>query len=238
MSTTSRTRTATRWLGAGVGLAAAVYGAYVVTAWRRYGDPAPPGPDEQDPLLDSFMPVYEVVERHHIHVAAPAHVTLDAARQTDLQGAWPSRIIFRAREVLLGATPDRQRRPQGLFSEMQSLGWGVLAEVPGREVVVGAVTQPWEANVVFRAVSPDDFVRFHEPGYVKIAWTLRADPLSDTHCIFRTETRVVATDSMARARFRNYWSWISPGIILIRWALLRPVKVAAERHYRAPGPSL
>jgi hypothetical protein len=230
----SSVRVAARWIGTGLGVAGAVYGAYVVNAWRRYGQPAAPAPDEEDPLLDSFIPVYEVVERHHIRVGAPAHVTLDAARQIDLQGAWLSRTIFRAREAILGATPDRRRRPQALVTEMQSLGWGVLAEVPGRELVVGAATQPWEANVVFRAVPPGEFSSFHEPGYVKIAWTLRADPISDTESMFRTETRVVATDPVARALFRRYWSWISPGIILIRWALLRPVKMEAERRVSIP----
>lgn len=223
-------RAAAQWIGLGLGLAGAVYGAYAVTAWRRYGRPAAPVPDESDPLLDSFMPVYEVVERHHIRVGAPAHVTLDAARETDLQGSWLSRAIFKAREVILGATPDRGRRPQGLLAEMQSLGWGVLAEVPGREVVAGAVTQPWQANVVFRAVPPGEFAGFNEPGFVKIAWTLRADPISDSLSVFRTETRVVATDPAARALFRHYWSWISPGIIVIRWALLRPVKMEAEHR--------
>ena len=31
-----------------------------------------------------------------------------------------------------------------------------------------------QANVVFRSLLPDEFAAFHEPGYVKIAWTLRA----------------------------------------------------------------
>ena len=76
---------------------------------------------------------------------------------------------------------------------MQSLGWGVLADEPGREVVMGAVTRPWEANVTFRALAPDQFAAFNEPGYVKIAWTIRADELSGTESIFRTETRAVAS---------------------------------------------
>jgi hypothetical protein len=51
----------------------------------------------------------------------------------------------------------------------------VLAEVPGREVVVGAVTQPGYSNVVFRPLPPEEFIAFREPDYVKIVWTLRAD---------------------------------------------------------------
>jgi hypothetical protein len=38
------------------------------------------------------------------------------------------RLIIRARELVLGATPDERPRPHGLLAEVQALGWGVLAE--------------------------------------------------------------------------------------------------------------
>ena len=95
---------------------------------------------------------------------------------------------------------------------------------------MGAVTQPWMADVVFRAVPPERFADFDEPDYVKIVWTLRADPIGDAESVFRTETRVATTDPTARAKFRRYWSFASPGIILIRWMSLRPLKAEAERR--------
>jgi hypothetical protein len=113
---------------------------------------------------------------------------------------------------------------------MKSIGWGVLADLPGREVVMGAVTQPWEANVVFRPLPPDEFLTFNEPDYVKIIWTLRADPAGAAECVFRTETRVVTTDATARSKFRWYWARFSPGIALIRWLSLGPVRREAERR--------
>jgi hypothetical protein len=146
------------------------------------------------------------------------------------------RAIFKAREVILGTMPDRQPRPRGIVDETRALGWVVLREIPDREIVMGAVTKPWEANVVFRSIPPDDFASFSEPGYVKIAWTLRADPMSDASSTFRTETRAVATDLEARRRFRRYWSFLSPGINLIRWLSLAPLKGEAERRARwLPG---
>jgi hypothetical protein len=225
-------RAGARWLAITLGIAVACYGTYVGITWARYGDVAAADADAADPLLDRFMPVYEIAERHHIPVAAPAAVTVDAARQIGLQGAPVVRTIIRAREVILRATPDHRPHPRGLLAEVQSLGWGVLAEVPGREVVVGAVTRPWEANVTFRALPPRQFAAFNEPGYVKIAWTIRADAIDATHSIFRTETRAIATDRSARNRFRRYWSFVSPGIIVIRWSVLRPVREEAERRAR------
>jgi hypothetical protein len=63
-------------------------------------------------------------------------------------------------------------------------------------------------------------------------WTLRADPSADEACVFRTETRACATDPFARARFRRYWSFASPGVWLIRVMMLGPVKCEAERRAR------
>jgi hypothetical protein len=182
-----------------------------------------------DELLERFIPVYDVVERHHIRVAAPAAVTLAAARDQDLFRVPLIRAIFRAREIVMRATPGPSV-PQGLLAATQAMGWGILAETPGREVVVGAVTRPWEPNVSFRALPPGDFAAFAEPGFVKIAWTLRADPIDENSSVFRTETRAIATDDAARGRFRWYWAFASPGIAAIRWLSLRPLRRAAERR--------
>ena len=133
----------------------------------------------------------------------------------------------------MGATPDHERRPRALLPQMLSLGWGVLGEVTGREIVVGAATRPWQPNVVFRALPPEAFAAFSEPEHVKIVWSLRADPDGAGRSIFRTETRAVATDAVSRAKFRRYWSLVSPGVALIRRFSLRPMKADAERRARA-----
>jgi hypothetical protein len=235
----TRIRTILRWTTGALGVAAAGYALYFGTAWARYGQAAPPDHDAADLLLDRFIPTYEVAERHHIRVAAPGEITFAAAQEMDLNQSWIVRAIFRARELVLGAEPDAAARPRGIVGFATSIGWGVLAEAPGRELVIGAVTQPWNANVVFRALPPDEFAAFNEPGYVKIVWTLRADPVDAAHSIFRTETRAIATDPRARRKFRRYWSFLSPGIIVIRWMSLGPLKADAERRAKgAVGPGV
>jgi hypothetical protein len=228
----TRVRTVLNWTAGALGVVAGTYAGYVGVTWLRYGHPAPANPEEADPLLDRFIPVYDVAERHRIEIAAPPDITFAAACEQDLMALPVARTIFRAREILLGSEPDRAAHPRGLLAMTKSIGWGVLAEVPGREIVMGTVTQPWHANVVFRSPPPSEFAAFNEPDYVKIVWTLRADPAGANGSIFRTETRVVATDATARARFRRYWSFLSPGIILIRSASLGPLKREAERRAR------
>jgi hypothetical protein len=176
---------------------------------------------------------YEVVERHKVDVRAPAEVALAAAAEMELGSCAVVRGIFKGRELILRSKPDNAIRPRGLLAETKSLGWSELAEVPGREIVMGAVTKPWEPNPVFRALPPGEFAAFHEPGYVKIVWTLRADPAENGRSVFRTETRATTTDPDARRKFRRYWSLFSPGIIVIRSVMLAAVKADAERRWRA-----
>lgn len=86
----------------------------------------------------------------------------------------------------------------------------------------------WEANPEFIAVPTEKFQAFHEPEFVKIVWTIRADPDGPERSILRTETRAIATDAESRRRFRLYWSLLSPGIVLIRRLLLPAAKREAE----------
>jgi hypothetical protein len=212
--------------GAAAGTAALLGAGYAATTWLRYGRPRRGA--RPDPLLDRFMPSYDIVEHHRVRVKAPAAVTFAAARQMDLLQSPLVRAIFRGRELLMRADPTDERVPAPLVDECIALGWGVLAEDPGREMVLGAITKPWEANVRFQAVAPDRFASFNDAGWVKIAWNISVEGLGPDASVFRTETRVIATDAVARKRFRRYWSLLSPGIIMIRRESLRLVRRAAE----------
>ncbi|HEU4937387.1 MAG TPA: hypothetical protein VFT39_13080 [Vicinamibacterales bacterium] len=215
-----------------LGLAAAGYAATSAFLWARYGHPPRANDDEEDSMLDRFMPFYEIVERHHTSVDAPAAITLAAAGEQDLMSNPVIRAVFMTRALVMGSAPEGRSLPRHLLPLVRSIGWRVLGENCGREIVVGAVTQPWEADVTFHGLNPDAFATFNDPGYVKIAWSLRADPLGPDRSIFRTETRAIATDPLSRAKFRRYWAFASPGIWLIRRASLRPLKVKAEHRAR------
>ena len=222
-------RPALRRTGRLLGAGAMAGMGYLGTTWARYGNPSRRGP--KDSRLDQFMPVYEVREVHHTRVAAPAPVVFAVAQEVDMQQSPLLKAIFLGRELLMGAAPA-SRAPQGIRSEVLALGWRVLSEEPGH-LVMGAVTQPWKADVKFRGIPPEEFAAFCEPGYAKIAWTLVAEPLSPTGCVFRTETRVTTTDAEARKRFRRYWCLVSPGVLLIRREMLRLVRREAERRARS-----
>ena len=113
----------------------------------------------------------------------------------------------------------------------------MLAEDARRQIVIGAYCRPWRQDVEFLPLPPEEFAAFDEPGYVKIAVSLAAEPLGAQDSRFVTRTRAVATDAEARRKFRRYWSRMSAGIILIRWFFLPLLKKKVERQVRMSRPT-
>ena len=182
-------------------------------------------------LIERFMPQADISRRHEILIRAPADVVFEAARNFKLRSIPLVRAIFWLRAKLLGgAAPSDDLFAQGLVAETTALGWGVLAQRPGRELVMGGATQPWKADVTFTTIPPDRFIAFAEPDRVKIVWTLEAEPLGPGLTRFRHETRVLATDDAARKKFRRYWRTFGVGIVMIRWLLLPALRREAERR--------
>jgi Polyketide cyclase / dehydrase and lipid transport len=222
--------------GAALGTGVACYAAYSALTWARYGhvDPARHPSDE---LLDRFLPHPEVDEYHSLKVHAPASITFAAGKQMDLQASPPIKGIFFLRSIptLLQGKPFRPQGSLGILDETLTLGFGVLAEVPDHEIVIGTYTTPWHEKVTFHPLPPDEFPGFAEPGYVKIVVTLGAEPLGPDRSLFVTRTRAVATDPESRRKFRRYWAPMSAGIILIRWFSLPMVRREAEGRVSHAG---
>lgn len=182
--------------------------------------------------LTPFIPVPDVREVHEVTVHALPAVAMVAAERIDVHTLPIVSGIFRLRAWAMRATPPPRRWRGGFLDEIRSIGWGDLVRQPGRLLAMGAVTQPWQADVTFRTVKPAEFLSFAEPGLVKIAWTLEAIPIGGGMTRLRTETRASATDAEARRRFLRYWRVAKFGIIPIRWILLPAIRREAERIAR------
>lgn len=192
----------------------------------------PRKPAAESRLIDQFMPAWVADTSHEILIHAPAGLVFDVAEHFDIQSLPLVRAIFWLRGMIMGAART-SRRPAGLVEETKSLGWRELARRPGRLLIMGAATQPWNANVTFTGISQEDFAAYDEPDRVKIVWTLEAVPIEPALTLFRSETRVVATDAAARAKFLRYWRFARLGIVVIRWLHLPALRREAERRYRA-----
>jgi hypothetical protein len=173
-----------------------------------------------------------VREHYALNVRAPAALTFDTAGHFDFASIRLVRAIFWMRGKFMGSSGPPVAN-MGIFALTASLGWGTLAHVEGREHVAGAVTQPWLADVKFRAVEPERFAAFADPGFVKIAWTIEVEPMDPGRCRLSTETRAIATGADSRKKFLAYWRWASPGIFLIRYLALPQIKKDAQNAFRS-----
>ena len=87
-------------------------------------------------------------------IAAPADVVYAAAGEMRLGQLRIVRAILGARELIFGSSLSGRISPSGLVAQTKALGWGLLAEVPGREIVLGAITQPWPLMSYFALQNP------------------------------------------------------------------------------------
>ena len=183
-------------------------------------------------LLDPFLPRFDVRDRYEVTIHAPAAMVMELARAQDFGELPLVRAIFALRGLLMGASPEPLRMPRGVVAGTRRLGWGCLADLPGRAYVAGATCEPWQGDVHFEAVPPERFAAAAPPRRVKIAWTLEAEPLGPDTCRFATETRALATDAEARTRFAGYWRWARLGIVAIRRLAVPALRRDAERRWR------
>lgn len=170
------------------------------------------------------MPECDAREYHEKVVRAPEADAYAALRSLDLSRSPIVRAIFAIRTIPSWLRGQPSGAPKGPFLEQAlSLGWVILEELPGQELLAGAVTRPWEPIVRFRGLPADEFVSFREPDYAKIVWGLAARPRGAGLTALCTETRVQATDDGARRKFARYWFALGLGIRLIRREALRVV---------------
>jgi hypothetical protein len=181
-------------------------------------------------LLDQFIARSDVRTRHQITIYAPAWMVFEIARSFDMQSIFVVRAIFWLHGRALGAEMQPARRPAGLVTEMLGIGWTRLAEEPNRFFIAGAACQPWQADVAFSPIIPEQFAAFTERGRVKIAWSIEAEALGPALTRFATDTRAVATDHAARTKFRRYWLTFGIGAPMIRRLLLPAVRSDAGRR--------
>ncbi len=185
-------------------------------------------------LIDAYMPSYDVRARYATRIRASAAATYEVLKRTDLAGSPIVRLLFAIRGL-----PARVGRPPGrppirTLAELER-GGSLLAEDPGRELVVGLIGRFWALRRgARRPVSSATFRGFDEPGFAKAVMGFDLIAIDPSTTLLGTETRVLCTDAASRRKFRLYWALIGPfsGLTRIMW--LAAVRAAAER---GPGAS-
>lgn len=196
-------------------------------------------------LIDDYLPEYDVTAVRHTVVEADPETTYRAAMTANLLDlgpivrtlGWlriaPTAVIERTRGRRSEPLPDRLTfRDIGDSDE-----WVRLAEEPGEEFVFGAVGKFWQPAIEWRAVDPEEFADFDEPGYGKIAAALSVRPYGDGRTLLSYEARTTTTDADSRRRFRRYWRLIGPFAGYLMGKALERMAADAEGRARLEGVS-
>jgi hypothetical protein len=184
-------------------------------------------------LLDELMPAYHFRERHAIGVRASREAALAALRSLRPEELRVLTVLMAARNL---PSRLRGRRPpswssEPLLDQLLARGFVVLAEEPGREIVLGVIGRFWTPDAWASEPEPvlrgaQEFMEFDVAGYAKAAANFRVQGSGPT--TVTTETRILATDSVGKRKFALYWALIRPGSGLIRHDLLRAIRRRAS----------
>jgi hypothetical protein len=175
-------------------------------------------------MLESLLPFPRKVEANRIDLGAPPAVVWKHIRHGDLGESPFARALFAVRTLpsrLGGASVAPVRlRIDDLQSTFAHPGFQILGDVP-YELTVGAIGKVWQLHIPFVHVDgPDAYASFAEPGWIKVAWTIRLEPLGAASTRLTFDLRVDATDEDSWTRFKRYWLVIGPGSHFVRHALL------------------
>jgi hypothetical protein len=182
------------------------------------------------PVLDPYLPTYDVSDAHSVAVDAPPAVVMDAVREvTPAEVPLLVALIgIRTLPRLLRGKPLRLRG--SILDGMRHTGFVALEERPDA-IIFGVVGRFWQPSSGLREIEPAEFHGFDEPGFAKAAVGFWIDG-----GVLTTETRVAGTDAQAARRFRRYWRLIYPGSAAIRWDWLRAIRRRAERAQPSSSP--
>lgn len=166
------------------------------------------------------MPTYDRREVHRRTTDAPAPAVWDAVRHL-------SGDELRLMRLLMGIRTLGRRRESSSHTVLESferMGFRLVAEEPGNELVIAGIGRFWTMSGGLRRVeSGEHFTHFDEPDYAKVAFNFRLE-----NGKLSTETRIAGTDAHARRLFKLYWLLVRPGSGLIRHEWLHAIVKQAQ----------
>ena len=169
----------------------------------------------------------DAIEPHFIRIAAPREVVYRTLWTADLGKSILIKLLLGLRSLpefiahgFPASTQDRSITMQRLIGA----GFGLLAENPGEEIVLGVRGRFWRptGNVLsFQRAAFDGPV---PPGVAHGVWNFAIADAPGGQVIVSTETRVTCGDQASRRKFRAYWLLVRPFSGLIRILMLRSLR--------------
>lgn len=186
--------------------------------------------------LDRLLATPQLLQIDEVDLALPPARVWELVRHGNLARSPLVRALFALRTFparLAGLDSESPHlRIDELRSSVDRPGFQLLVDDPQRELAVGAIGKVWQPSIAFVHV-PDaaSFTSFSQADYVKVAWSIRLEPLGACDTRLSFELRVDATDVAAWHKFRAYFAIIGPASHFIRRAVLADL----AREHGTPG---
>lgn len=187
-------------------------------------------PPEVRSLMDVFLPNYDFSAAYEIRIDASSSVVYECLLRSDFIDLWLVRLLMSIRS---GKWMPRHRISTDQRQRLQGAGFVILGEVPDEEIVFGVAGRFWRPDGGrCLDLTAKDFAGFSRSGHAKAAWNFKLRPDSAGNTVLSTETRIKCFGHAALWKFRVYWSFVGPFSGLIRKAILKKMRSAAESTFK------
>jgi hypothetical protein len=172
--------------------------------------------------IDEVLPEWDWRSAHATRVAAAPERCAKAARAVTGRDLPVTGLLMRVRMLGRHRVDDRP-----LVESMRGIGVRIVDDVPLGLVLAG-VLAPWRLRGGHVPIgSADELRSYATPGWVRVAMAFTVVPDGPGSRV-ATETRIAATDAVARRRFGRYWRVIGPFSAITRREMLAAIKRRAE----------
>lgn len=180
-------------------------------------------------LIQQFLPEPRHREIHRIFVRARPEAAWEAARHFDAGEIPWIQLLFNLRTLparLTGHAVEVADTRIGVDQIADNdNGFYILAENPGREVVIGSVGQFWHLEIPFAGITPVEFRDFDAPGWGKLAWSISVAPYGNGSTV-AFELRTTATDDVSWDKLQRYFLVIGFFSRQIRSSVMKHLEAA------------
>jgi hypothetical protein len=208
---------------------------------------------QEEMLIDSLLPEFDATIIEHLVIDASPEVVYRTAREMDfMQVHSPmldAAMLVRGLPAKLGRRsrdgpppPPPSMRLADLFDNPTDSdgfqGWLALGEVPGRELVFGAIGKVWQPDIDWRPVGVDAFGDFSEPDYAKIVAGFSVRDYGANRTLLSYEARTACTDEAARRKFLRYWWLVRRFVHFVMRAAVVTIRDLATQDTNPPRPAM
>ncbi len=183
-----------------------------------------------EPLLDHYLPKYDVSEHHAIYVEAPPERAFEAVLEARLGSSFIVSSLLKLRALPSIFSRKRCDRLDGSTATIRDTighGFFLVDEQPGREIVLGTIGAFWKLNGGKQSAATSEQLMQPPPGTAAAIWNFRVARRGQGATV-HTETRVLCSDAAARKSFLRYWAVVGPFSALTRRKMLEQMKYEAE----------